>query len=237
MKTSFCGHRSLTLFSTSLSFLRHTHTHTRTLTQVVDINDLLDPTTTSISGLSIPSLPSITMPSIVSRTLQPSVDAFSGDLDQMNLSNHPPPSGNMTPKGSSFIAPSFSSSSSSAAATSSSSSSASNVAPMLSQSSVSNIPFSTTSNAPYSVNSSSGMNNSSHGSAHGSVGGGSVRSHSQGSIPMMGFKQDNSDSSRYDGSAQTEGMRRGWNDDETGTETESEIDYGQNNGASGDHYT
>ena len=221
----------------------HTHTHTHTLTQVVDINDLLDPTTTSISGLSIPSLPSITMPSIVSRTLQPSVDAFSGDLDQMNLSNHPPTSGNMTPKGSSFIAPSFSSSSSSTAAAASSSSSAPNVPPMLSQSSVSNIPFSTTSNAPYSVNSSGGMNTSSHGSAHGSVGGGggggggSVRSHSQGSIPMMGFKQDNSDFSRYDGSAQTEGMRRGWNDDETGTETESEIDYGQNNGASGDHYT
>ena len=82
------------------------------------------------------------------------------------------------------------------------------------------------------------MNTSSHGSAHGSVGGGggggSVRS--QGSIPMMGFKQDNSDPSRYEGSAQSEGMRRGWNDDETGTETESEIDYGQNNGASGNHF-
>ena len=170
------------------------------------------------------------MPSIVTRNLQPSVDAFSGDLDQMNLSNHPP-SGNMTPKASSFIASSFSSSSSS-----------SNAPPLLSQSSVSNIPFSTTSNASYSANlSGNGMNSSGHGSAHGSVSGvgGSVRS--QGSIPMMGFKQDYSDPSRYDGSgidpmrAQTEGMRRGWNDNETGTETESEIDFGQNTGASGDH--
>ena len=64
-------------------------------------------------------------------------------------------------------------------------------------------------------------------------GGGSVRN--QGSILMMGFKQDNSDASRYDDPmrAQGEGMRRGWNDDETGTETESEVDYGPTNGAAG----
>jgi hypothetical protein len=173
------------------------------------------------------------MPSIVTRNLQPSVDAFSGDLDQMNLSNHPP-SGNMTPKGSS----------------SSSFTTSSNVPPLLSQSSVSNIPFSTTANAPYSAYlTGNAMNSSSHGSAHGSVGGISVSGsaaggggggvRSQGSIPMMGFKQDNSDATRYDDPmrAQGEGMRRGWNDDETETETESEMDYGPTNGAAGDTHS
>ena len=153
----------------------------------------------------------------------------------MNLSNHPP-SGNMTPKGSS----------------SSSFTTSSTVPPLLSQSSVSNIPFSTTANAPYSAYlTGNAMNSSSHGSAHGSVGGGSVSGsvagggagggsvRSQGSIPMMGFKQDSNDASRYDDPmrAQGEGMRRGWNDDETGTETESEMDYGPTNGAAGNTHS
>ena len=57
----------------------------------MDINDLLDPSATTMPSMSI-SLPTLSMPSMVARNLQSAPSDFSGDLDSMNLnlSSHTP---------------------------------------------------------------------------------------------------------------------------------------------------
>lgn len=56
---------------------------------MVDINDLLDPTATTMPPMSL-SLPSLSIPTLVSRSIQQPPGDFSGDLDSMNFSSHTP---------------------------------------------------------------------------------------------------------------------------------------------------